>query len=159
MPCDCKQPADSDPALRMIVAPVQNRVNARLDKAAARALAKYCSKNRCSQSAALRSALVHLASATDTDPGIALQRVAEALSEALGKPIDASPDAVRAATDELIRSLDAGAPPEASTPAADAPLSRAARSYCEKHNITAGEFAARKAALKRQVKPRKRAAR
>jgi hypothetical protein len=130
------------------------RVGARLDTDSARALVRYCSRNGCNTSTALRDAIRRL---SDTPDAELLD-----LTRLLGLPPDADPAAILDAVNAL---LSAGAPPDdgATAETADAAppptprgLTKAEKAYCKANKLTTTEFRARLAgAAKRAPSARK----
>jgi len=137
------------------------RLSARLDQRSADLLALYCSKNRCTRSVAIRSAIGGALGNADSEAS----RVFDAIVEALGLSGDASGEEIVDSIEALLKELEADeaaqpAPkPTVSASRARAiaageaalasrrakPLSKEALAYCAKQRITHAEFAARKA--------------
>jgi hypothetical protein len=138
--CNCNTPRE--PHSVAMAKHSAERVGARLDSDSAKALVRYCSRNACNTSVALRDAIRRL---SDTPDAELLD-----LTRLLGLPPDAAPaailDAVNALLNAGVPSPDAGATPENADPLPPKVLTKQERAYCERHNLTPAQFRARTAA-------------
>src|SRR5687767_2279931 len=76
--CTCQTPVTPGSTLDIATRGVSHVIGARIDQGTARAIVQYCSRNRCTQSQALRAALQKLAKSSG-DPDAQLASVREAL--------------------------------------------------------------------------------
>jgi hypothetical protein len=159
-PCDCDEPVVPGTALALSAGTSQI-ASTRISKGDARALARYCSTNNCSQSSVLRQFVVQLAKGgAAADPNEQLAAVRAALG--LGK--DASRAEIAETVDALFTLIggdpaDAPADGDPLAAAAEpkppanplATLSKTEQAFCIKHKLSAAQFAAKKASAVRRV--------
>jgi len=150
--CDCNDDARlSTGALGGYARDLGRVVAGRVTNSAARSLADYCSRHRCTQSEALRKALTVLAAATD-DP----QSTLAAVATALGLPPETGSAVVAAAWADLLDQLEqadaagpASAPLDPSAPGADptpappgavASLSQNELNACRRYGLSPADY-------------------
>jgi hypothetical protein len=136
MPIPDSAPVSDGSSLDLDTRRYRDVVGARLDHGQARALVRYCVANTCSQSEAIRRALIHLGArktrlvtASKDDPEALLDAVAKAIGL---DPAAVTPEELLARVRELVDSLPAppaaggenAAPPAPAGPAITAAAAR-----------------------------------
>jgi hypothetical protein len=115
--CDCNDDASlgSVGGLAALARDASRVVSGRVTNATARALGSYCSTHRCTQSEALRKALVILSASNDNP-----EAVIAAVAAALDLPADTPAEDVLAAVQEVVSAITAPLAADASSEVADA---------------------------------------